>query len=92
MRGVITSARRIRITARIVTLPSNTASRNKSRLATSSAALAEEFFFYSYEKNGKRGAGRLPVFFVYALSFAESAWIERQFRGNAHRMRGVISG
>jgi ribosomal protein S20 len=44
MRAVITSARRIRITARIVTLPSNTASRNKSRLANSSAALAEEFF------------------------------------------------
>jgi hypothetical protein len=75
IRGVITSARRIRIIARITTLPSNTASRNKFRLANNSAALAEDFFFVLIlaRKNGKRGAGRLPVFFVYALSSAEWA-------------------
>jgi hypothetical protein len=74
MRGVITSARRVRTTARITALPSSTASHSKvdTMVSGRQAESAEEpLFGYCLMLNGKRGAGRLPVFVVYAWSSAE---------------------
>jgi hypothetical protein len=84
MYGAITSAQRIRITARIITLRNNTVSHSNPFGEYSAASTKNSIEW----KTGSRAA---PRFVRLRFVVRRMAWTQRRFRGNAHRMRGVIS-